>query len=254
MMQSDTRVPAVQCPKCSRQYRWSAKLAGKRVRCKCSHVLEIPASPHEAEPAEPAGAGETNSGIKPPPAWMGASMSPMEKALANGEFAYQGSRWRDRYAPIGALSVGVVITVVIWINHVDSIGAGLARAGLVVLIQAVLGVPVAVAAAAGTTQLLDASFGATRDAVAKLAAVAVGLGGLADSLLFMLITTVHFDIWHVLVGVVLYIILCGGPLAFIFRLDRNESILLGGLLAVPRVVAVLLSIPFFKDELFPAVL
>ena len=132
--------------------------------------------------------------------------------------------------------MGVLITVVVWINHVDAIGAGLARAGLVVLIQMVLGVPVALAAAGGTSQLLDASFGATRDAVIKIAAVAIGLGGLADSLLFMLITTVPFDVWYVLIGVVFYIILCGG------------------LVAVPRVAAMLLSIPFFKDELFPAVL
>jgi len=43
-------MPAViQCPNCSKSYPWKPDLAGKRVRCKCGELIEVPANAPKAE-------------------------------------------------------------------------------------------------------------------------------------------------------------------------------------------------------------
>lgn len=37
------------CDSCGRSYSWKTELAGRKVKCKCGHVLEVPASPLQAE-------------------------------------------------------------------------------------------------------------------------------------------------------------------------------------------------------------
>jgi hypothetical protein len=36
-------MPAIQCPTCQKQYTWKPELAGRRVKCKCGTVINVPA-------------------------------------------------------------------------------------------------------------------------------------------------------------------------------------------------------------------
>ncbi len=46
---TDESVNMFRCPHCNRGYKWSGKLAGRHVKCKCGAKLEVPADP-QAQP------------------------------------------------------------------------------------------------------------------------------------------------------------------------------------------------------------
>ncbi|QNN22952.1 hypothetical protein HED60_11965 [Planctomycetales bacterium ZRK34] len=43
-------MPNIVCEGCGKKYRWKPELAGKKVKCKCGQVLEIPDPPQEDDP------------------------------------------------------------------------------------------------------------------------------------------------------------------------------------------------------------
>ena len=43
-----------ECGGCGKSYTWKQELAGRRVKCKCGHVMTVPQSPPGAEPEPPA--------------------------------------------------------------------------------------------------------------------------------------------------------------------------------------------------------
>ncbi|MBI1369651.1 MAG: zinc-ribbon domain-containing protein [Planctomycetes bacterium] len=62
--------PKIVCEGCGKQYAWKESLAGKKVKCKCGHVMRIPDKP----PVEDDGLGplelefaDTPSHLAPPP-------------------------------------------------------------------------------------------------------------------------------------------------------------------------------------------
>jgi len=42
----------IQCPICQKEYRWKPELAGKRVKCKCGEVIDVPEGSPSAEEGE----------------------------------------------------------------------------------------------------------------------------------------------------------------------------------------------------------
>jgi len=45
-------MPNVVCDGCGKKYKWKAELAGKKVKCKCGHVMTIPQPPQEVDSAD----------------------------------------------------------------------------------------------------------------------------------------------------------------------------------------------------------
>ena len=49
MQQQQSSPAKFSCDSCGRSYSWKTELAGRKVKCKCGHVLEVPAEPPQAE-------------------------------------------------------------------------------------------------------------------------------------------------------------------------------------------------------------
>ncbi len=61
---SETQSTKIRCESCGAKYRWSEKLAGKRVKCKCGQVLSFPRTPDGGAPEKAQKPAKTEKSAK----------------------------------------------------------------------------------------------------------------------------------------------------------------------------------------------
>jgi len=198
------------CDGCNRSYAWKAELAGKRVKCKCGHVMTVPQSIAPAESdddalyaladaedqaarkqtvqvvAAPAPAPASPKGKAKPAAAVAAGNRGVPLAYKSAPTARERQRassavhtdpMRDIYVPAGLFVVGLLIYVLYYAIKYELGGTGIAMTtlglGLITAFKAALliGFALVVAGPVGV------SFGHPATAALKLAALAVFTDG-----------------------------------------------------------------------------
>jgi hypothetical protein len=199
---SESQAAKFDCSGCGRKYPWKEQLAGKKAKCKCGHLIEVPRTAPEAE-GDIYDIAEEESPpprkvVKPVVALAGAPALAVAgtAAASAGTLAYQRGptqREKDRfsqtnlmhmphdvYVPVGLLIAGMLLYAAYFSTayHLSSHAAGIAFVGVGMLtaFKTVLLIVFAlmIAGPAGV------SFGGLWTAILKLAAVAVFCDGVAS--------------------------------------------------------------------------
>lgn len=158
-----------------------------------------------------------------------------------------GARWQDVYLPLAVLVGGTAAGVMIWSRITTSLAATLAAVGIMLLIQLFIFTPVSLLALTWTARVYDLGLGYLIPALAKLVAISLGAGAVADVLFFSMMMQVDFDHWILAAGLILYVILCGIPLAAMFMIGLQETLVIVGVMVAPRV-----GLLYLIASLFPA--
>lgn len=133
-----------QCGGCAKNYKWKPELAGKKVRCKCGQIIDVPTGvatdppsdqgmydlAPDTEPSVPSRAGRIMAGSLAnagpavaaavpmampvlPYQRPGAVGSPPGRRQSHGDMLNQiGDPIKDLYVPIGLMLIGVVLAYV----------------------------------------------------------------------------------------------------------------------------------------------
>jgi hypothetical protein len=227
------------CEACGKTYRWKQELAGRRVKCKCEHVMiapmESPAAVEDLyemapEPNKPRPMRQpVVTVVPPPPKRAAASVRPATAAsafllqyrtapvLSGGADAslIEGAPLKDLYIPIGLILVGTIVEFAIVMLATHNRLIGFVAASVIVGVMMALNVTtmligILIAAKAG-----DMGFGHPLQALLKLSAIAISVPAIYD--LFAAITHVSY------VGWMLSLIAYWSLFMWLFDLDWSEA-------------------------------
>ena len=98
-----------------------------------------------------------------------------------------------------------------------------------------------------TARVYDLGLGYLLPALVKLVAVSLGAGAVADVLFFSMMMQVDFDHWILAAGFILYVILCGVPLALMFMIGLQEMLVVVAVMVAPRVGLLYLIASLFPE-------
>lgn len=241
---SELQGPQFHCSGCKASYRWKPELAGKKAKCKCGQVMEVPAEPDEGlydlvdEPPPPRAGSPT--------AVPSASVSPaaMPAAAAAGRIIRPvvpyASAARQRpedeelerayrrvhfYLPMGLILAGTVLALFVNMRVYD---ISLAGATLVVGIKLLIDLVLIFGGCLLAIKLMDFSLGAPAEAILKLCAIAIAPGALAGLIELWVDPAVGLLVSFLMLGV--YFIL----LKVFFDLDGGEVMMLSVLIWLIR--------------------
>ena len=197
---------------------------------------------------------ETSGGLPPHHDYLAAGgKSAVVHALEKGEFEVQPSRFKDIYFPAGLLAVGVLVTFVLWVTTAPRLTAGLLAGTLTIVLEAIIFIPLTLGAVLYAARLYQLDFGPIKPALFKLGSIAVGPGSVADILFFGLMSAADADPWTLAAGFIIYVILCGAPMALIFELSLYETLLIVSLLVLPRIALVFVLGAMFVGLFLPGI-
>ena len=235
------------CEECGKSYAWKPELAGKRAKCKCGRLMEVPASPPEPEtPPEPsfddlyalaeqasaqaaapaavpvaAPAAKPRTKSRAPAAAAGVGMYASSRRDADAAKSAASAQIMDLYVPIGLLVFGSALCIWrIMASSEMSIVAATAFLGVWMMAEAVL---VFLGCLVGI-KWLGISLGDPLTALLKIGAVVVGPFGVALAVSWLTGT------W--LVGFFLAPLLYYALLSVFFEMDLGEVLMLSGVIYV----------------------
>lgn len=175
-----------------------------------------------------------------------AKPSKVAEALINREDELQLSPWKEKYIPASIAIIGVMAQVILWIVFSGPTRHAAIGATLMLLGEIVILMPIAVGAVFLTARVMNIGFGPMVPALLKVAAIAIGTGGVADILFFKMMLSVDFDYVILLVAFVLQLILLGLPMLALFELELMDMAMIVSIVVLPRIV-----ILFGMGYLFP---
>ena len=209
------------CPDCGRQYPWQARLAGRRVSCKCGSTVQV-AAVSPAPPAAGDGYELTEEAPSAPPA------PPRVLTYESKEVFKENRRrlleeWhvKDLWLPISLVVLGIGCKLLLPLAY--STGGGVRAAvvmGMVALCTA-FNVLVMLAGVMIAARLVDLDVGAPMQAVVKLGLVFVA-GASAGGLIANLD---HFDSTGVTVAVYAIILIYWILFSLLFKAGLVETLL-----------------------------
>lgn len=167
---------------------------------------------------------------------MAAKPSAVAQALMNREDELALSPWKEKYIPAGVAIVGVAVQTALWFVFATSTRHASIGAAAMLLAETLLLMPVAVLAVFVTARVMNIGFGPMLPVMIKVAAIAIGAGGVADILFFRMMLSVDFDYVLLLVGFVLHMFLLGLPILAVFELELSEMIMIVSIIVIPRIV------------------
>lgn len=194
-----------QCTGCGKSYRWKTELAGKKARCKCGQVMEVPLAPPSVPEEdglydlvdEPAPRPQTQGPTMAPPPITPAPAPALSTSprTANPILAYAPtarSRPRDEddsageeqgkhfYLPIALIVAGTILALFV---NMHFYGVSLPAAALVVGIKLLIDLVLIFIGCLIAIKLMDISLGSPQEAILKICAIAIApgaLGGLIE--------------------------------------------------------------------------
>lgn len=200
---SESQVPNFHCIGCNKSYRWKPELAGKKARCKCGQVMEVPADP--PRPPDEEGLYDLVDEVPPRPQVQGSVMSPpapatpapaapasgriVSPAMPYAAVARQRPRdgdsaGKDRgmnlFLPVGLIVVGTILALFVNMRFYE---ISLAGAALVVGIKLLIDLVLIFIGCLIAIKLMDISLGSPGEAILKICAIAIApgaLGGLIE--------------------------------------------------------------------------
>jgi hypothetical protein len=187
----------ITCEGCGKTYAWKPELAGKRVKCKCGHAIQVPQS--QQLPAQNEDdmydLAPSEEQVKPkrPPSAIPAAVTAQAAATGTSALPYQAPPVRDRmstanlvdmtrdaYVPAALFTAGVLLYLACFAYHYHLSGAGVAVVSIGVFIMLVIKAVLLVGFALVIATPLGVSFGGIWTATLKLAAIAVFCDGLTS--------------------------------------------------------------------------
>jgi hypothetical protein len=184
----------ITCDGCKKTYAWKPELAGKRVKCKCGHTIQVPAAQepppdedgmYDLAPSEEPVKPKRSPAHPPPP-----GLSAPAPAAATSAIPYQAAPIRDRmsnenlmdmnrdvYVPVALLAVGVILYLACFAFRFHLTGAGIVTVSVGLFILTAFKAALLVGFAMLLANPLGVSFGGIWTATLKLAAVAVFCDG-----------------------------------------------------------------------------
>lgn len=286
---ADELVSVIDCKKCGKYFRWQINVAGKKVRCNCGQILEVPSTPPPPRRLNPAAADEKKPVAKsktppesskkkfktaqeespaPVPAAaadptslgglyaqaMGGGTTAVQRALEEREDEIQPSIWREKVVPVVVIIFGVIAQYGSWLvlTHYEpkvTMGEAMAGATVQLLLQIILYLPIAVGSTFAAANMMQLGFGELWSTILKLAAILIFPIAFVDVIFFSVLVGQEFDFRVMLIGVALYLILASPLVWLLFETDLNETVILAGVFMAPRFVAVFLLVPPAKGIL-----
>ena len=183
---------------CNKSYAWKPELAGKRVKCKCGAVIEVPHPPVQPDVEEDLyDVAPSDEPVKPkrPSVQMPvASASASARTSGGVAVPYQSAPTkpdrmsdktlmdmnRDVHVPIGLLAAGVIAYLSCFAFKYHLTGYGIAITSVGLFVMTALKAALMVGFALFIANPLGVSFGGIWTAALKLAAVAVFCDGITS--------------------------------------------------------------------------
>ena len=263
-------VIAAACPKCGKKFRMRVELAGRTATCPCGQQFKVPepswtvkaAAPatdalgdtdFETPSAEPAAHSARPSAplITSPDGPQGQAatrISPVMAALLQREDEVRESPWRDIYVPAISLIAGQSIAVLLWIYWMRGWPARFGAIATALTLQALILLPVMMAACFMAAKWLDMPLGPFRATLIRVVAITFGLSAIADVLFVANLVLVEFE-WGLLVaGFGYYLILTGFLIAFLFEVGVRETAFIIAVNFLPRTVAVYIAATYLRQS------
>lgn len=180
---------------------------------------------------------------------LSAKPSAVAEALMNREDELTLSPWKEKYIPAAIAIIGVSVLIALWFAFATSTKHAAMGAAGMLLVEVLVLMPIALGAVIITSRVMNISLGPTMPAMVKMAAIAIGSGGVADILFFKMMLSVDFEYVLLLVAFVLHMILLGLPILAIFELELADMVVIIGIIVIPRFV-ILFGMGFFFPHLF----
>lgn len=195
-MASDSANPKFPCPSCGKQWTWKPALAGKKAKCSCGTLIDVPTEPPAAAespddlfelapifetPQRPAStsavipyhgpdrAGEaTNEGDRP------------GRVSLNDPF--HGDLRKNLIVPTSLIVVAVALNLFVWLHAAPGAKAGISDAlGRMATVMAIE-IPVLIAASFIAVKFFEANLGPILPALLKLTSIALLPDAISDFL------------------------------------------------------------------------
>jgi hypothetical protein len=236
------------CSACGRQFAWKKELAGKKAKCKCGAMVEIPMEMTPPEPAEDAlydladlAADAEKQVSKLPPTVIDAPPPPTaakktKKSTAAPVIAtptddeYDSSIFldknRDLYVPIVMLSIGTLLHVLYYLVRYNVTIAAVVPLVAGVLIMAAIESVVLIGIAFVVAGPLGLGFGDPRTAIGKFMAIVMLADGVTqwvNGLMMKLTGGVNPGMFGFSAGLVATIAVCFAGYCYLFSLDPSEA-------------------------------
>lgn len=257
---NDARGEVFNCPACGTSCDWKPEFVGKTAMCRCGHVMKVPdlraaeeesmlPTPHV--PAPPRGKHNLREEGPVPEAEFNEDEIDEKTARELAGLAEYGEEdptkpdvFRDLHAPLGLIAVGLMITAgeVAWMARE---GASVGAATVYVAVSTFIQLVVMFAGILGAAKVGGIGFGPLGTAVLKLLAVY-----LAPSALGMLITeALGGDMAVAMIGYGVAAVLYWSLIAYLFRLDGQQTVTCVMAIGVARWVAKAFVIGMFLTGL-----
>jgi hypothetical protein len=224
--------PRLTCDGCGRSYAWTPQLGGRKVKCKCGHVMVAPERPEQPQaddelydlsPAPTANSHDSNR-MAPTPTIIrpetGPTLAYRRPDLADGDLVemYFPDRVKDLYMPLALIAGGTVIELgqaVLRRGGIDQLFATIVGVGVYMIVNTVLmlvGIFI-------VAKLREISFGPLPTAVIKLCGISIGPGAFGGLVGAMLAWIPLGGLIGWLVAFVLYFALLGA----LFDLEESDT-------------------------------
>jgi hypothetical protein len=219
------------CEACGKTYRWKEELAGRRVKCKCGHVMTAPQTPptppddlyemapepEKPRPMRPAtmAAPAAAASLRPAKSSSVLQYRTPPKADRNTAAVIEAQPIKNLYAPIALVVIGTIIEFALVMAGTQNRLIGFAAAAMIVGVLMVLNVTTMLIGILIAAKIGDMGFGHPLHALLKLSAIAISVPAIYD--LFSYITHVSY------VGWVLSLIAYWTLFMWLFSLEWTEA-------------------------------
>ena len=250
----------VACEDCGHHYAIKAVHLGKKFRCvKCGSVTQMQET--ETETKHNLAQPKTITAQSPsqtPAKTVDIKTQNIQKALSNrvmaqalydrqkvkralekGEDAYQVSKVREFYIPLGLLIVGLLIHLLWcpqWIGSIKPEMVWWQYLSIAIALQTILYFPSALGAIFLTARVYGVSFGSIKEVLLKLAVLTFGPGAVADGIFLGIAMGMSGEMMTPVLAFMPYVIMVGLPLALFFSLNFSETMLTVAIIYLPRFI------------------
>ena len=247
---SNATSPTFQCDACGKQYVWKQSLSGKQVKCKCGAAVIVPAQMQTQKKPEHATAstGEPLGGIY---AQALGGTSTVERALEERTDDAKGSPFIEQKLPIILLVVCGLAHFVLWMTLGRGLLGGMVTAVTLIIVQALIYLPITIAAALNTAKMLDTGFGEFKQAVFKFICIMLGPALLSDFAFLYLAAHATFDMWTVPVSYFFYFATIGLSMVVLFGVEAPAAALVVLIVTVTKIAAVWVLATIAPHAFFP---
>jgi hypothetical protein len=190
------------CEACGKSYRWKEELAGRRVKCKCGHVMTAPAAmptpqddlyemapePEKPRPMRlplaPLPAAATTRSPATATATLAYRSAPVQSERETGNFI-EGSPLKDFYVPVALMILGTIAEFALIMNGTHHQLIGLVMLTGIVAVLLGVNVGIMLLAILIAAKAAGMGFGHPLQAIIKLAAIAISVAAVADFLAYL---------------------------------------------------------------------